>query len=97
MARAMQTASNMANRKGYIQIKNKHGDVIKEVPSDFSDPSQYTYPIALLEDAGINNFNTAESMNTASIKSAIKELLGDGGEVPLELFGAHFARKAVVK
>lgn len=51
MARAIKTAASITNRHGYIQIKNERGDVIKEVPNDFSDPSQYTYPISLLEDA----------------------------------------------
>ncbi len=53
--------------------------------------------INLLVEAEVSNFTTKNGMNTASIKSAIKELLGDGKDVPLELFGAYFARKAVVK
>jgi predicted DNA-binding protein (UPF0251 family) len=41
-------------------------------------------------------YKVQESMNTASVKAAIKELLEQGIEVPLELFGAHFVRKAVL-
>lgn len=51
MAQARATAASMTTRQGYEQIKDKNGNVIKEVPLDFADPSQYTYPIALLEDA----------------------------------------------
>lgn len=81
-------------------IENELGALVKEdiiigFDGDCHDVVQSV--IKLLKEAEVTNVTTAESMNTASIKSAIKELLGDGKEVPLELFGAYFARKAVVK
>lgn len=81
-------------------IENDLGALVKEdviVSFDGGKHEGVQDLLLLLQDAGVNNFTTAESMNTASIKSAIKELLGEGVEVPLELFGAYFARKAVVK
>jgi hypothetical protein len=81
-------------------IENELGALVKEdvvVSFDGGKHEGVKELLSLLENAGVTNFTTAESMNTASIKSAIKELLGEGVEVPLELFGAYFARKAVVK
>ena len=81
-------------------VANELGALVKEdvvVSFDGGKHEGVEQLIQLLENSGVNNFTTAESMNTASIKSAIKELLGEGVEVPLELFGAYFARKAVVK
>ncbi len=40
---------------------------------------------------------TTESMNTGSVKSAIRELLDNGVDVPMKLFGAYMLRKAVIK
>lgn len=81
-------------------IENELGSLVKEdviVSFDSGQHDKLKEVIDILVDAGVVNFTTAESMSTASIKSAIKELLGDGKEVPLDLFGAYFARKAVVK
>lgn len=93
------TAKNKVAAAKWL-IENELGALVKEdvvVSFDGGKHEGVEQLVQLLEDAGVNNFTTAESMNTASIKSAIKELLGEGVEVPLELFGAYFARKAVVK
>lgn len=38
-----------------------------------------------------------EDVNTASVKAAIKELLAQGVDVPLDVFGAHIVRCAQIK
>lgn len=81
-------------------LENQLGSLVKEdviIGFDNGASDKVQDLINLLADNGITNISTAESMNTASIKAAIKELLAEGKEVPLELFGAHFYRKAVVK
>lgn len=52
--------------------------------------------VNVLRAMGEYNVSTTTTVNTGSVKSAIKELLEEGVEVPLELFGAYFAKKAVV-
>ena len=53
--------------------------------------------IALLESAGVPNVTQSVDMNTARIKSAINERVEEGKDTPMELFGAYFLKKAVVK
>ena len=81
-------------------IENELGALVKEdviVGFDGGDHEAVQELLDKLILLGTYNVTTSESMNTASIKAAIKELLADGKEVPLELFGAYFSRKAVVK
>jgi len=81
-------------------MNNELGALVKEdivVAFDSGQRESVKSVIDILKGAGVTNFSTDETVNTTSVKSAIKELLGDGKEVPLELFGAYFARKAVVK
>lgn len=81
-------------------IDNELGALVKEdvvIGFDGGASEQVQALLTMLAENSINNVTTSESMNTASIKAAIKELLANGVDVPLELFGAHFARKAVVK
>ena len=81
-------------------IENELGALVKEdvvIGFDGGNHDAVQELIDKLTLLGTKNVSTSESMNTASIKAAIKELLGDGKEVPLELFGAYFSRKAVVK
>ncbi len=81
-------------------MENELGALIKEdinIAFDSEQHEQVVKTLKLLQQNGVTNVKTGESMNTSSIKSAIKELLEAGKEVPLELFGAHFARKAIVK
>ena len=81
-------------------IDNELGALVKEdvvIGFDGGDHEAVQELLDKLTLIGTKNVSTSESMNTASIKAAIKELLADGKEVPLELFGAYFSRKAVVK
>lgn len=81
-------------------IENELGALVKEdvvVSFDGGKNDDVRKLVTLLYNNGVSNVRTTESMNTASIKAAIKELLEQGKEVPLELFGAYFSRKAVVK
>ena len=81
-------------------IENELGALVKEDVIVGFDGGNHEAVQELLDKLvllGTYNVSTSESMNTASIKAAIIELLADGKEVPLELFGAYFSRKAVVK
>lgn len=81
-------------------LNNGLGSLVKEdvvVSFDNGQHERVREAVAVLESRGFSNYALSESINTASVKSAIKELLADGKDVPLDLFGAHFARKAVVK
>jgi hypothetical protein len=53
--------------------------------------------IRLLAAHGFTQLKVEETMNTASIKSLIRELTSEGKDVPLELFGAYWKREAVIK
>lgn len=53
--------------------------------------------IEILEANGFNNHTISENINTASVKSAIKELQAEGEDVPLELFGAYWLTRAIIK
>ena len=43
------------------------------------------------------NPRVVEDMNTASVKSLLKELRAEGADVPLELFGAYVQKRAKIK
>ena len=70
---------------------------VVSVPFDKGDGDGVQELLDVLTECGYENIISDEKVNTSSVKSAIKELLEDGEEVPLELFGAYYARKAVVK
>lgn len=53
--------------------------------------------LELLDGAGHLTYHVAENMNTSSVKAAIKELLAQGDDVPLDLFGVHVVRTTVIK
>lgn len=78
---------------------NGHGSLISEnlsVPFEKGMHAQLTELIDLLEHNGYPAFSVGETVNTGSIKALIKELLADGIDVPLDLFGAHFARASKI-
>lgn len=52
---------------------------------------------ALLDSTEFSEYSLTSSMNTGSVKAVIKELLAQGVDVPLKLFGAHFERKSIIK
>ena len=93
---------SQANRPNAIKwlMDNDHGSIVKEIVNVTFEKGEHEYVeklVEVLEKHGFNTYNVDENVNTATVKSLIKELLGQGVEVPLELFGAYFARKAVVK
>ncbi len=50
----------------------------------------------LLAELGYS-FNKTQTVNTASVKAVLKELIAQGQDVPLKLFGAYILRRAIVK
>lgn len=81
-------------------LANELGALVKEdvtIGFDNGNNEGVQDLVNLLTENGISNIKTSESMNTSTVKSAIKELLAQGKEVPLELFGVYFIRKATVK
>lgn len=46
---------------------------------------------------GFTEHETKDNVNTSAVKAVIKELLAQGIDVPLELFGAHFVRRSIIK
>ena len=81
-------------------MEHEHGSLVKEdviVSFEKGDNESVRVLQKLLEVNGITNFTVDENVNTASVKAMIKELLSEGMEVPLELFGAYFHRTAEVK
>jgi uncharacterized small protein (DUF1192 family) len=53
--------------------------------------------VEALVNQGIKNVSVDETMNTGSIKALIRELTGQGQDVPMDIFGAYWKRAAVVK
>ncbi len=99
---SMTASISKANKQAAAQwlINNELGALVKEdvvIGFDNGDDEGVAELIKLLTDNGVTGVATTESMNTASIKAGIKELLAQGKDVPLELFGIYFIRKAVVK
>jgi len=60
------------------------------------EAEKYSALVDVLKDANMLEFKTEENVNTGSVKSAIKEMLADGVDVPLDLFGVHFEKKAKI-
>jgi len=50
----------------------------------------------LLDTTSFDEYAVSENVNTSSVKSAIKELLAKGEDVPLELFGVHFVTQSII-
>ena len=79
-------------------MDNGQSSLVKEdvnIPFDKGDHERVMRLVEDLQDHYPVAVN--ETVNTASVKAMIKELLADSKEVPLELFGAYFARKSVIK
>lgn len=64
---------------------------------DKGDLDKLQHLTTLLDSSGYDQYSISETMNTGSVKAVIKELLAQGVDVPLELFGAHFVKRAIVK
>lgn len=80
-------------------IQNGQGSLVQEdvvVHFDSGEQERVSRLQETLESAGFSDWSTMEAMNTARVKSAIKEMLSDGVDVPLDLFGAYFLRSAKI-
>lgn len=67
------------------------------VPFDKGDHEKVVQLTGVLEANGVNTYQVDETVNTASVKAAIKELLENGTDVPTDLLGAYSVRRAEVK
>lgn len=65
------------------------------IPFDRGDKERAEAVYARLQEE-FGNVSIAETFHTGSVKAALKELLADGVDVPLNLFGARLITKAKV-
>jgi len=91
-----------AKKREAIQwlIDNDLATIVKEdvhVPFDKGEVEKVGRLVELLEQSGFDEYRVVETVNTGTIKAVIKELLQEGKDVPLQLLGAYFVRKAEVK
>lgn len=80
-------------------VDHGQGSLVREdvtVPFDKGQMELAEALVAHLRSSGYTP-EVQENVNTTSVKSVIKELLEQGVDVPLDLFGAHFVKKAVLK
>lgn len=81
-------------------IQHGHGALVAETVTAAFEKGETVKAhdaIRLLAAHGFTQLSLEESVNTGSLKALIRELTGDGIDVPLELFGAHWKREAVIK
>lgn len=79
-------------------VAHDQGSLVKTdiiLPFDKGDSEKVTEALDFLHDGGYLT-TVDENVNTASVKAVIKELLAEGVDVPLELFGAYYARSAKI-
>jgi len=80
-------------------IANDHGALVKEtVQAQFEkgEHEKVTAAVSLLAENGYE-VTTSETINTASVKSMITELIDQGMDVPLDIFGAFFKNVTTIK
>ena len=79
-------------------MKNGQSSLVKEDVIVLFDKGDHKKAEKLFMQLKKKNYPvvTNENINTGSVKSVIKEFLEQGEEVPLEIFGAYFHRKAVI-
>lgn len=90
------------NKKAAAQwlIDNGQGSIVKtEVALQMSTGEQEKLHrlVALLDSTEFSEYSLTSSVHTGTLKSVINELLEQGVDVPLDLFGAHFAKKSIIK
>jgi hypothetical protein len=80
-------------------IDNGQGSLVQETVSMTFEKGEEEKVNALVESIESQGFSpsVAASMNTASVKSALKELIAQGINVPMELFGAYNKRVVTIK
>lgn len=64
---------------------------------DKGEKQQTDECISLLLAHGFEDVKVDDNMNTSSVKAAIKELMAQGVDVPLPLFGATIVKEAKIK
>jgi len=81
-------------------IDNEHASLVKtdiEYVFDRGDRNAAENFAKFLESNGYSEYSITEIVNTGSVKAAIKEMIANGVDVPLELFGVHFVTQSVIK
>jgi len=79
-------------------VQHKQQSLVKAtvfLPFDKGDVKEARAAMALLRKGGYKPAMD-NNVNTTQVKAVIQEMLQQGVNVPLELFGAHFARQSVV-
>lgn len=97
----MSASISKKNKPAAIEwlMKNNLESLVKEnvvVPFDKGESEKVKSFIEILEANGVSDFSVAPTVNTSSVKSALKELIEDGVEVPTETFGIFFMNKAKI-
>lgn len=80
-------------------IQNDHASLVKTNVVMTYDKGQHEAAeqfASFLESNGFNEYKLDENVNTSSVKAAIKEMLAQGIDVPLELFGVHFVKQSKI-
>ena len=90
------------NRAAAAEWLREHGlgDIVKEevsVPLEPGSDELREMITNYLESQGISRYKVAETMHTGTVKSTIKELMEDGVDVPLKLFGAYIQRATSIE
>lgn len=80
--------------------ENDHASIVKNnvvVRFDKGDEEAVQEFVGQLEKLGIENFSVEVDLHTGQVKSAIKEMLDENIDVPLELFGVYFKKEAIIE
>lgn len=90
------------NKRAAIKwlMDNDLSSLVKEnvvVPFDKGESEKVAALIDVLEANGVNDYSVSPSVNTSSVKSALKELIEQGVAVPKDTFGLFFYKQAIVK
>lgn len=97
------TASISAkNKQAAIQWLMEHDleSLVKEnvvVPFDKGESEKVKQFVEMLEANGVSDFSVAPTINTSSVKAALKELIEEGVDVPADTFGLFFFKQAEIK
>lgn len=85
---------NKADAARWLRQHGQGGVIKRTLSTPVDDDGVYDRVVEALEAAGVSTYAMVEDMNTGTVKAIIKELLGEGVDVPLELFGAYLERRA---
>lgn len=68
-----------------------------EIPFDKGEVEKVDRLLEVLERNGFNEFSVKPTVNTATVKAALKELIEQGVDVPESTFGLYFYKQAIIK